>query len=61
MAGPELRVLLVALALAAGACDRRTSEADPSSITVKLPPPRPHAPAPAFRAVANNSNPAQSP
>jgi hypothetical protein len=52
---------LVALALAAGACDRRTSEADRSSITVKLPPPRPHAPAPAFRAVANNSNPAQSP
>jgi hypothetical protein len=52
---------LVALALAAGACDRRTSESDPSSITEKLPPPRPHAPAPAFRAVANNSNPAQSP
>jgi hypothetical protein len=61
MARSKLRILSAVLVLAVGACDGRSGQADHRSITVRLPPPRPHAPAPAFRAVANNGNPAQSP
>src|SRR5690349_22801105 len=56
MARPQLTAWSVALALGLGACDGGPGQAAAaqSSVTVKLPPARPHAPAPAFRAVANN-------
>jgi hypothetical protein len=48
MACPGLRPLLIALALVPGACDGRRGHVDKGSVTVKLPPARPPAPAPAF-------------
>jgi hypothetical protein len=42
------RLAFVALALAACACDGRRELAAASSVTVKLPPPRPLASAPGF-------------
>jgi hypothetical protein len=41
-----------AFALTAGACDRLPDRAATSSVTVKLPPARPEAPAPGFKPVA---------
>lgn len=49
MARSELRLLLAAAAVAAGSCDGHRDETGHGSITVKLPPARPQAPAPAFR------------
>ena len=48
MAHPQLRALALALALAAGGCEARRDQPEQASITVKLPPPRPHAATPAF-------------
>ncbi|HVI05839.1 MAG TPA: hypothetical protein VM711_07080 [Sphingomicrobium sp.] len=48
MASPELRPVLIVLALAASACDARQEDAGQGSVTVKLPPARPYAPQPAF-------------
>jgi hypothetical protein len=48
MANPQLRALYASLALATVACDARPDQSAQSSITVKLPPARPHTAAPAF-------------
>jgi hypothetical protein len=41
-----------AFALTAGACDRLPDRAATRSVTVRLPPPRPEAPAPGFKPIA---------
>lgn len=48
MARSELRALLGILALLASGCDRPGGAPKRNSVTVKLPPARPQAPAPAF-------------
>lgn len=48
MARSKLRLLLAVAALALQGYDGHRAEAGKGSITVKLPPPRPLAPAPAF-------------
>ena len=47
-----MTAVAAACALTAGACDRLPDRADTSSVTVKLPPPRPAAPVPAFKPIA---------
>jgi hypothetical protein len=53
MADFTLKLALLPLAFAAAGCDRQPEQNSRSSITVKLPPARPHRPAPGFRDVAN--------
>ena len=48
MARSGLSVVWLALALAAVACNERAGSPPQGSVTVKLPPARPPAPAPAF-------------
>jgi hypothetical protein len=48
MVHPQLKALLIGLALVTGACDARADETSRSSITVKLPPARQAVPRPAF-------------
>ena len=48
MAHPKLRLVLAALALLASACDAGRDTVAQGSVTVKLPPARPHSPEPAF-------------
>jgi hypothetical protein len=53
MARSPLRAAVVAVfALTGDACDRLPDRAATSSVTVKLPPPRPAAAVPAFKPVA---------
>jgi hypothetical protein len=53
MARSPLRAAVVAVfALTGDACDRLPDRAATSSVTVKLPPARPEAPAPGFKPVA---------
>ena len=62
MARIRLKAAIAALALGTSACNLQPDQpAEQGSVTVKLPPPRPPGPAPAFRGVANGRNPAQSP
>ncbi len=57
MASPELRPVLIVLALAASACDARHDDAGQGSVTVKLPPARPYAAQPAFTFNSQNKPP----
>ena len=49
---PLMTAVAAACALTAGACDRLPDRGAASSVTVKLPPPRPAAPVPAFKPIA---------
>jgi hypothetical protein len=50
-----LRHLFVALALVPGACDGPRDTNSTGSVTVRLPPPRPVAPAPGFKGVTGKA------